>query len=231
MRAPEPRLSPPPPHRVDASFAHFIEHDAFPCVGAKSALSHDAITTLRAGDLRCGEHDARILAALQAFAAGIDVDAVFVSMAVIFAETPRLPETAFESALWSRLQALHEIDVVDHDWDPGVSRDSRANDFSMSLGGRAFYVIGMHPGASRPARRFSSAALVFNLHSQFENLRADGRYAKLQASIGERDVALCGSRNPMLAAHGERSEAAQYSGRVVGADWVCPFQPGRGSSA
>jgi len=29
----------------------------------------------------------------------------------------------------------------------------------------------------------------------------------------------------MLAAHGEASEARQYSGRAVEADWVCPFRP------
>jgi hypothetical protein len=78
----------------------------------------------------------------------------------------------------------------------------------MSLGGRAFYVIGVHPGASRKARRFGRAALVFNLHSQFETLREDGRYDKMRAAITERDIAFSGSRNPMLAGHGEASEGA-----------------------
>lgn len=205
-------------------FAAFVADDGFPCVGAKSALSHDAIATLCVGDLRDGAGDIRVLQALRAFAARVDDDAVFVSMAVIFETTPRLSETAFETALWQRLQALHDLDAADHRWDPAVSSDPQAPDFSMSLGGRAFYVIGLHPGASRVARRFSQAALVFNLHSQFEQLRADGRYAKLRDAIGERDVALCGSRNPMLANHGERSEAPQYSGRMVGSDWACPFR-------
>ena len=66
--------------------------------------------------------------------------------------------------------------------------------------------------------------LVFNLHAQFERLRAEGRYEKLRASILERDQALAGSVNPMLARHGEASEARQYSGRVVDADWRCPMQ-------
>ena len=38
-----------------------------------------------------------------------------------------------------------------------------------------------------------------------------------------RDEALAGSRNPMLARHGEASEARQYSGRVVDDAWQCPF--------
>ncbi|MGD6716525.1 YqcI/YcgG family protein, partial [Xanthomonas citri pv. citri] len=71
---------------------------------------------------------------------------------------------------------------------------------------------------------FSSPVLVFNLHAQFERLRAEGRYEKLRASILERDEALAGSLNPMLARHGETSEARQYSGRVVGEEWRCPMQ-------
>jgi FPC/CPF motif-containing protein YcgG len=81
----------------------------------------------------------------------------------------------------------------------------------------------VHPGASRAARRFDCAALVFNLHSQFETLREDGRYEKLRAAITERDIAFSGTRNPMLSQHGEASEARQYSGRQVGAEWRCPF--------
>ena len=64
---------------------------------------------------------------------------------------------------------------------------------------------------------------MFNLHSQFEALRDDGRYDKLRAAITDRDVRYSGSRNPMLATHGESSEARQYSGRRVEADWRCPF--------
>ena len=76
---------------------------------------------------------------------------------------------------------------------------------------------------SAPARRFVHPALVFNLHDQFEQLRAEGRYEKLRASILERDVALAGNENPMLARHGEVSEARQYSGRPVDNDWQCPY--------
>ncbi len=107
---------------------------------------------------------------------------------------------------------------------PGWPTDPDNPHFSLSFGGEAFFVVGLHPNASRPARRFSSPVLVFNLHAQFERLRAEGRYEKLRASILERDTALAGSVNPMLARHGDSSEARQYSGRVVGAEWRCPLQ-------
>ena len=97
--------------------------------------------------------------------------------------------------------------------------------FSLSFAGEAFFVVGLHPKASRPARRFSSPALVFNLHAQFEELREAGRYEKLRPSILQRDEVLAGSANPMLARHGEVSEARQYSGRAVDEGWRCPFKP------
>jgi len=200
-----------------------ISHNAFPCVGAKAALARGAIDFVDGGDLRSGDGDGKVLQAIQAFAADNAADRVFASLVVVYPLTPRLPEIAFEAALWGRLQALHEGDDATHPWDRSVSRDPSDPEFSLSLGGRGFYVVGLHAGASRPARRIPGAALAFNLHSQFEILRADGRYDKLSESIRARDVALSGSVNPMLARHGEISEARQYSGRHVDPAWQCPF--------
>jgi len=211
--------------------AGMIQADAFPCVGAKSALARDALQVFEAGSLLDAGSDADVLATIQAFAASVPADALFASLAIAYPDTPQLDEAAFETALWSRLQALHELDRRRFDWDASVSSDPDDDRFSMSLGGRAFYVIGLHAGASRPARRIDGAMLVFNLHSQFEVLRADGRYQKLSATIRERDEAFAGSVNPMLARHGEASEARQYSGRVVGDDWRCPFHAHAGRAA
>ncbi len=52
----------------------------------------------------------------------------------------------------------------------------------------------------------------------------------MRERILERDQELAGSLNPMLARHGEVSEARQYSGRVVTEEWVCPFRDKRASS-
>jgi FPC/CPF motif-containing protein YcgG len=209
-------------------FKSRIQEPLFPCVGAKSAMAQNGIGFVMGGDLRAPEADAQIVMELQYFARDIASDAVFVSKVVLFPSTPSLDEQHFEAAMWQRLQAFHAIDAASHDWDPEVSSDPESPHFSMSIGGRGFYVIGLHPDASRTARRFHCAALVFNLHSQFEALRADGRYDKLRASITERDIAFSGSRNPMLATHGVSSEARQYSGRQVDSDWRCPFNATNG---
>ena len=98
-------------------------------------------------------------------------------------------------------------------------------DFSLSFAGEAFFVVGLHPQASRPARRFRAPVLVFNMHEQFERLRAEGRYERMRSTILVRDERLAGSINPMLQRHGESSEARQYSGRSVDENWRCPFAP------
>jgi hypothetical protein len=130
--------------------------------------------------------------------------------------------------MWERLQSLADKDAWKGlDYDPRVCPDPDSPHFSLSFGEEGFFVVGLHPRASRPARRFARPTLVFNLHDQFERLRSDGRYDRMRASILSRDAALAGSVNPMLAHHGETSEAAQYSGRVVGGEWACPFHDPR----
>jgi FPC/CPF motif-containing protein YcgG len=132
-------------------------------------------------------------------------------------------EIAFERRLWQQLQLLHEQDEPGAAWDPAVSDDPISNEFSFSFGGRALFVVGMHPASSRLARRFLRPTLVFNPRAQFERLRTEGKFERLRARVRERDMALQGTLNPNLADFGEQSEARQYSGRAVEEEWRCPF--------
>ncbi|MFM9976830.1 MAG: guanitoxin biosynthesis heme-dependent pre-guanitoxin N-hydroxylase GntA [Sphingomonadaceae bacterium] len=213
-------------HPVAATFRAMVEDSAFPCVGAKAALSKAQMDILVCRDITSAWDDLRIHPALLDVIDRYAVDArIFRTLIVIFDQSPVLSELAFERALWDRVQSLADKD----DWkgypiDAGVSPDPESPHFSLSFGGKAFFVVGLHPAASRPARRFAFPALVFNLHDQFEQLRAEGRYEKLRASIIDRDIALAGSENPMLARHGELSEARQYSGRPVDESWACPYR-------
>ena len=204
-------------------FEQFIAEDAFPCVGAKSALNRGQIVYQIESDLRNGPAAATV-AALQRFSQSYDQDStLFRSVVVLFRQPGMLTEKAFETQLWHYLQAMHDADAVHHDWDPRVSKDPQSADFSFSVGGRGYYVVGLHPGASRTARRFLRPALVFNLHDQFERLRSDGKYGPIRDTIIERDTRLEGTRNPMLKPFGASSEARQYSGRAVDDRWACPF--------
>ncbi len=212
---------------LTAQFRAMIRDAKYPCVGAKSALNHDHIEIVVAMDIRCPADDARIHAALAKFAMRYKADPQpFQSLAVLFRGPEDLSEKAFEQALWHRVQALSDIDARKHQpYDPRVSPDADDPHFSLSFGGEAFFLVGLHPQSSRPARRFMAPVLVFNPHDQFERLRAQGRYETLSKAIINRDIALAGSPNPMLAQHGDRSAARQYSGRAVSENWRCPFEP------
>ena len=207
------------------AFFDKIKQKDFPCVGAKSALANDRMKVMLARDLRSGWNDLEIHDALLDWAA-LDLPPDDLrSFAVIFAQPRDLTEVEFERAMWERIQSLSDKDEwKGQPYDSSVSHDPEHPDFSLSFGGTAFFVVGLHPHASRPARRFPNPTLVFNLHDQFERLREKGIYERMRERILDRDKELAGDINPMLARHGESSEARQYSGRVVEEDWQCPFR-------
>ena len=218
-------------HPLAAEFSEFVSDRAFPCVGAKAALNRDGMRFVVARDFRSAWDDLRILPALHALARRYQCEPMlFQSLVVLFEGGAPDTEADYEQGLWQRLQSLSDKDQwLGQRPDPRVAHDPGDPHFAMSFGGEAFFVVGLHPGSSRPARRFRVPAMVFNLHDQFEQLRASGRYDPLRETIIDRDVALAGSPNPMLAEHGRVSAARQYSGRAVGADWQCPFS-GRDSN-
>ena len=228
MNAPSTPLFPwhhPSQKQNEAELAEYVSDPAFPCVGAKAALARGTLSVLACKDIDSAWDDVRIHDAISTFAESYRADpALFRSLAVTFDGPAGLSETEFERALWTRLQSISDKDAWrGYDYDAKVSSDPDDPHFSLSFGGEAFFVVGLHPNASRPARRFHRPTLVFNLHDQFEQLRSEGRYETMREKILVRDERLAGTRNPMLSRHGEASEARQYSGRVVGQEWACPF--------
>ncbi|MBW0145360.1 guanitoxin biosynthesis heme-dependent pre-guanitoxin N-hydroxylase GntA [Sphingomicrobium clamense] len=233
------RAAPPPLADADSvvrdgvdlavTFKQFIQERSYPCVGAKSALTKNQMTAYVGSDLTSAWDDVALASELVDFARSYtEHRELFVTFVAFFPKTPPLDEEGFEAAIWRRIASLQAKDEwLGQDYDPNVDSDPSSPKFSLSFGGQSFFVVGMHPSASRPARRFDVPVMVFNLHDQFERLREQGRYEKLRSSILERDEQLAGDINPMLARHGEESEARQYSGRIVGPDWTCPW-PGRG---
>lgn len=202
-----------------------VEAADFPCVGAKAAAARGTLEVIAARAIDSAWDDVRIHDRLLGWANTYRADpALFRSLAVVFDGPGDLDEDLFERALWARVQSLSDKDVWrGQAYDARVSPDPVDRHFSLSFGGEAFFVVGLHPNASRPARRFARPAMVFNLHDQFEQLRAAGKYEGMREKIMTRDEAIAGSRNPMLARHGEASEARQYSGRIVDDSWRCPF--------
>jgi uncharacterized protein len=216
-----------PRRPVPADLANFIKSDVFPCVGAKSALALGQLHVFEAGAIGEPLHDADLRHALYEFSRhGLAGSSAVASFACLFRPGhPPLSEVQFERALWARLQGLHDLDAAAGvDWAHDVSGDPASVHFSMSVAGTAFFVIGLHPRASRAARRFHRPAMIFNPHDQFTRLRADGRYDAIRQIVRAKELRMHGDINPMLGDFGEASEARQYSGRVAEAGWQCPLK-------
>jgi uncharacterized protein len=199
--------------------------DQFTCVGGKSVFRHDAYRFGLYSEMGSKASAAGLARDLHRFAAelppGSDVLSTYIAS---FSGPHPVDELAFERSLWQTLQALHDLDAGHHGWDPGVSDDPNDPRFSFSFSQVAFFVIGMHAASSRASRRFAWPTLIFNPHRQFEHLRRADHYARFQTVIRHREQRLQGGINPMMADFGSRSEAAQYSGRQVEGEWVCPFR-------
>ena len=225
MLAVEDRLA----ARLTAEFQGHVDQVSFPCVGAKSALAKGLLEVFVAFDMRSAWDDLRIHDRLVSWAENYRDDPEGLrSVAVVFSQPSNLDEDEFERLMWERLQSFAEKDNwLGQPYNATVSPDPGDPHFSLSFGGQAYFVVGLHPAASRPARRFSQPVMVFNLHDQFEQLRTAGRYERMREAILERDRQLAGDTNPMLARHGESSEARQYSGRMVDENWECPFRDPR----
>ena len=211
---------------VHAALREFVLHPDFPCVGAKSAFHRASYQFGLYGTLGASATDdlARDLQHFAEHAPGGGDD--FATLVACF-EGPRdLTETGFERLMWQQLQQLHRVD--DQPWPEGYASDPEDPHFAWSFHGVAFFVVGLSPASSRLARRFPFPTIVFNPHAQFERLREEGRWARMQEVIRESDRRLQGDINPELTDFGEQSEAKQYSGRPHDADWVAPFDPDDG---
>lgn len=212
------------------SFRDWILAADFPCVGAKAALNADSYALAVYDELASPAAISALAQQLRSFNDSLAAENEYATCIAVFRNPAELDEIAFEQLLWQQLQQLHALD--DAPWDASVRADPEDPHFSFSFAGQAFYVIGLHANSSRRARRFPWPTLVFNPHEQFERLRADGKWKKIQQTIRKRDVQLQGNTNPMLSDFGERSEARQYSGRVVDDHWEppigkCPFHHGQ----
>lgn len=207
---------------LTGSLAAMIAHRDFPCLGARSVFRQDRATIRVYDRLASPDATTALLADLRSFATTVDPASGFASFIAVFRGPTVAGEREFERLLWTQLRLLHGAD--DTDWNAEVSDDPTDEHFAFSVAGTAFFVVGLHPQASRDARRTASPTLVFNLHQQFEELRESGRFARMRDLIRERDLHLQGSINPMVSDHGSSSEARQYSGRHVDDAWLPPFE-------
>jgi len=222
-------LAPLPIADAHRAFREFVLQEDFPCVGARAAFNTGSYALAAYDELGSSAATAALAQDLLEFTQSeIRQTSEYATFAAIFRGPLGADEKEFERTFWSQLESLNQSDAKKFGWDPHVRSDPTDPQFSFSFAGQALYVIGLHPQSSRLARRFRWPAMVFNPHEQFERLRADGKWKRMQQTIRERDVQLQGSVNPMLSDFGDTTEARQYSGRAVEDDWHAPFQAATG---
>jgi FPC/CPF motif-containing protein YcgG len=209
---------------IESEFQNFIIAQQHPCVMAKSVFAMENYHLRIYDDMTSDTIIQPILSDIEQYLSQYDFESKnFESLIFCFKNNTFNSELEFENALWKFLQSLHDAD--DTEWDSNVSKNPNDPNFSFSLKGKAFYVIGMHPKSSRMARQAPYCTVVFNLHGQFERLRLMGTYQTVKNKIRERDKKLQGFINPVLRDYGTDTETKQYSGRHVGEEWKCPFRP------
>ena len=212
------------PETILEEFENFILDGTYPCVAARAAVSRGHLPCLVVSNMDRTDDDARILIFIYDFIMEFrKANTTLHSAAVIFTGPENITEENFDTFFWERLQCLSKLDAGRFPYDARVSPDPASSDFSFSLGEEAFFIIGLHPASSRPARRFKYPAIVFNPHAQFDKLRAAHQYEKMKKIVRKRDKIYSGSINPMLKDFGEASEARQYTGHQHDAGWTCPL--------
>ncbi len=211
--------------KIIQEYLSFIDNKDFACIAAKAALAKQQIKCFVTDNMACPKNDYDILKFLYSF---IDQyrnsNELYYSAAIIFKKPAFDNDEMFDKIMWQRLQALSDMDCEKYYYDPRVDDNPYAPNFSFSLKEESFFIIALHPASSRPLRRFKYAALVFNPHMQFEELRETGKYNKMKQAVRKRDLAYSGSINPMLTDFGEASEIYQYSGRKYDNTWQCPLK-------
>ena len=205
------------------AFTKHVENVEFPCVGAKASLKGNFYRFGFYEEVNSPEATEGLAHDLWNYARDQAVfNTNYATFVACFRGPKKMDEITWERLLWDQLQSLHETDRSE--WDPAVASDPDRSHFSFSFAKTGFFVVGLHEGASRISRQFGWPTMVFNVHSQFERLREDGLFERMQNTIRARDLKLQGSLNPNLSDFGKQSEAKQYSGRPVEKEWKCPFQ-------
>ncbi len=206
----------------EKAFRKFIVDKNHPCIMAHSVHQTQGLFLRSYPDFDTQSTARQLVTDIKEYIQQYDFgDNKFASFIAVFPEVSFKDEKSFEQALWQLLNQIHQVDNAN--WDSSVSADPASNNFSFSIAGRAFYIVGMHPRSSRKARQAPYVSIAFNLHAQFEKLREMGSYEVVKKRIRKRDKAFQGSINPVLADFGDASEARQYSGRKTEKNWKCPF--------
>lgn len=211
---------------MSVAIAQLISNPQFPCVMAKSVLSQGHLVQHDFSENDPAQVAPQLKSKIYDFIDQFRTQPKRLSSFIVSFDHPELKNfERCEEFFWNLLRELHQLDSGLYPHDPRVASDPQDPRFSFSLKSEAFFILMLHPQSPRFARRSKVPTIVFNAHSQFEDLRQKGLFQKIRDLIRKRDAKLQGSVNPMLADHGaDRTEIFQYTGREYSVGSKCPFQ-------
>ncbi|MFK0295846.1 guanitoxin biosynthesis heme-dependent pre-guanitoxin N-hydroxylase GntA [Streptomyces sp. NPDC090442] len=207
-----------------AALERFIQSREFSCLGARAALKRDTLTHRHYGELgepRSAEQNHRDVLAYAAKVRPRLSSQGFRTFVATFDGPGDLDELGYEQTLWRHLQHIHDLDSRDHGTETGYTSDPTRPEFGFHVGGMSFFLVGMHPGASRASRRFPVPAVAFNSLTQFVLLGE--KFYSMQDAIRRREVHNNGSVNPSFVTYEYEQPARHFSGRYTERAWSCPF--------
>ena len=200
----------------------FVSQKDYPCIGALKAIKTDEYRIGIYKNFGSGQSSPQLFRDLNLFLLEQKAsNSPYLSYWAAFPELKNLSEDDFEKALWAELSALASIDQ--EPWDSHFSSEASDKNFCFSLGGQAFFVVGLHKNSSRKSRQFEYPSLVFNLYEQFEIITRLGQYETMVRTNRKKSQAFEGDVNPMVEKYGDHWESIQFSGKQNSEAWKCPF--------
>jgi FPC/CPF motif-containing protein YcgG len=213
----------------ESDISSLVFSNNYPCIAALKTLSTGQYHTGVFGTLGEGDHSARLATALLELRdEQKKTGSLELSYFAVFPDLTEMDEEEFERRLWRELSLMTQVPDIDKTWDPAFSDNPEDKNFCFSLGGTAFFVVGMHANSSRISRRLRYPTLVFNVYEQFKELDRRNRYQPMIQANRKRDIQFQGDVNPMSEKYNDTWESIQFSGRNNSADWKCPFHKGAG---
>lgn len=118
-------------------------------------------------------------------------------------------EASYE--LYSLLVNIHTYDESQgYGWAPGVSNDPHNTNFQMSVGGHAWFLPLLWPGAYAPSRRAPHVYLPWQSNNLFAALKKAGKYEAAQNLVRANETAVHGFVPGLLGQLGENLEILSY---------------------
>lgn len=135
----------------------------------------------------------------------------FASFDVAFTKTEFVSEEDAALQLYTLLVNMHNYDKSqNYSWAEGISSDPHSPNFQMSIGGYAWFLPLLWPGAYAPSRRFEHVFLPWQSNNLFDALRRTGKYEAAQKTVRDNEIKMHGFVPALLGQLGQNLEILSY---------------------